>query len=57
MITIVDLTDYLSGQPGALERTAREIHDAFSRIGFFVIALFVVKASPPAHQSPPQLMS
>jgi isopenicillin N synthase-like dioxygenase len=37
MIPIVDLTDYLAGKPGALVRTAEEIRDAFSRIGFFVI--------------------
>jgi isopenicillin N synthase-like dioxygenase len=37
MIPIIDLADYLAGKPGSLERTAREIRDAFSRIGFFVI--------------------
>ena len=37
MIPIIDLADYLGGKPGSLERTAREIHDALSRIGFFVI--------------------
>lgn len=37
MIPVIDLTDYLRGEPGAARRTAREIHDAFSRIGFFVI--------------------
>jgi isopenicillin N synthase-like dioxygenase len=37
MIPIIDLTDYLAGRSGALERTAGEIRDAFTRIGFFVI--------------------
>ena len=37
MIPVIDLREYLAGEPGALERTAREIHDAFTRVGFFVI--------------------
>jgi isopenicillin N synthase-like dioxygenase len=37
MIPIIDLSDYLAGKPGSLQRTAVEICDAFSRIGFFVI--------------------
>ena len=37
MIPVIDLADYLAGKPGSRERTAREIEDAFSRIGFFVI--------------------
>ena len=37
MIPVIDLSDYLAGKPGSLRRTAAKIHDAFSRIGFFVI--------------------
>src|SRR5271169_2092791 len=37
MIPVIDLANYLAGAPGSLERVAREIHDAFSRIGFFVV--------------------
>src|SRR5579871_6049917 len=37
MIPVIDLADYLSGKPGALERTAGQIRDALSDIGFFVI--------------------
>ena len=37
MIPVIDLKEYLAGQPAALERTAREIQDALTRIGFFVI--------------------
>ena len=37
MIPVIDLTDYLAGNPGSLERTARDIQDALTRIGFFVI--------------------
>ena len=45
MIPVIDLTDYLAGRPGSLERTAREIHDAFSHIGFFVITGHEVPSS------------
>jgi isopenicillin N synthase-like dioxygenase len=37
MIPIIDLADYLAGKPGALQRTADEIQNAFTRVGFFVI--------------------
>jgi len=47
MIPVIDLRDYLAGRPGALERTAGEIRDAFSRIGFFVIT---------GHDVPPRLI-
>lgn len=36
-IPIIDLTDYLDGQPGALQQTARDIHEALTHVGFFVI--------------------
>lgn len=36
-IPVIDLADYLAGQSGALQRTAREIHDALTVVGFFVI--------------------
>jgi isopenicillin N synthase-like dioxygenase len=37
MIPVIDVADFLAGKSGSLEKTAREIHDALSRIGFFVI--------------------
>ena len=37
MIPIIDLKEYIAGKPGALERTAREIQDALTRIGFFAL--------------------
>jgi len=37
MIPIIDVSDFLANRAGALERTARGIHDALSQIGFFVI--------------------
>jgi len=36
-IPVIDLTDYFAGSSGALQRTAREIHDALSRVGFFML--------------------
>jgi isopenicillin N synthase-like dioxygenase len=36
-IPIIDLTQYRTGAPGALQQTAREIHDALTQVGFFVI--------------------
>jgi isopenicillin N synthase-like dioxygenase len=37
MIPVIDLAGYLAGAPGAMQRAAREIHDAFSRIGFCIM--------------------
>ncbi len=36
-IPVIDLTDYVAGAPGALQRTAKEIHDALTQVGFFMI--------------------
>ena len=36
-IPVIDLGPYLAGQPGALERTARELHFALTEIGFYFI--------------------
>src|SRR3978361_2318297 len=36
-IPVIDLTGTVEGQPGALQQTAREIHDALTQVGFFVI--------------------
>ena len=37
VIPVIDLTDYLAGKPGSLQRTARAIHDALTQVGFLVI--------------------
>ena len=42
-IPIVDLGPYLAGEPGALERTARELRFALTEIGFY----FIVNHSVP----------
>ncbi len=36
-IPVIDLQEYLRGQSGSLQRTAREIHDALTQVGFFII--------------------
>src|SRR5947208_10284464 len=36
-IPVIDIGPYLAGQPGALERTARELHFALTEIGFYFI--------------------
>ncbi len=36
-IPIVDLADLFAGQPGALERTARELRHALTEVGFYFI--------------------
>ncbi len=36
-IPVIDVADYLAGRPGALQATARQIYDALTTIGFFVI--------------------
>src|SRR3978361_194945 len=36
-IPVIDLTGTMEGQPRALQNTAREIHDALTQVGFFVI--------------------
>jgi len=36
-IPVIDLTDYLAGNPGSLRQTAGEIRDALTQVGFFVI--------------------
>jgi len=36
-IPVIDLTAFIAQQPGALQATAREIHDALTQVGFFVV--------------------
>jgi isopenicillin N synthase-like dioxygenase len=36
-IPVIDVADYLAGRPGALQTTARQVHDALTTIGFMVI--------------------
>jgi isopenicillin N synthase-like dioxygenase len=36
-IPIIDIGDYLAGRPGALAAAAREVHDALTTVGFFVL--------------------
>ena len=36
-IPVIDLTAFTAQQPGALQATSREIHDALTQVGFFVI--------------------
>jgi isopenicillin N synthase-like dioxygenase len=36
-IPVIDLTNYVAGSPGALRKTAREIHDALTHVGFFML--------------------
>src|SRR6476661_10509487 len=36
-IPIIDLGPYLAGEPGALDRTAKELHFALTEIGFYFI--------------------
>src|SRR5213082_855387 len=37
-IPIIDVADFLAGQPGALEDVGRQVHDALTTVGFFVLA-------------------
>src|SRR3954463_7060936 len=36
-IPIIDIADFLAGQPGALEDVGRQVHDALTSVGFFVL--------------------
>ena len=36
-IPVIDLTDTIAGRAGAIQHTARAIHDALTQVGFFVI--------------------
>jgi len=36
-IPVIDIADYAAGRPGALATTARQVHDALTTIGFFVL--------------------
>jgi len=47
-IPIIDVTDYLAGRAAALTATAREIHNALTEVGFFVIT---------GHDVPAELIS
>src|SRR5205823_13601804 len=37
-IPIIDVADCLAGRPGALEAFGRQVHDALTTVGFFVLA-------------------
>jgi isopenicillin N synthase-like dioxygenase len=37
MIPVIDLTDFMAGGAGALAATGRQIHDALTQVGFFVL--------------------
>jgi isopenicillin N synthase-like dioxygenase len=47
MIPVIDVGDYLTGRPGALQATARQVHDALTTTGFFVLT---------GHDVPPSLI-
>ena len=47
MIPVIDLTGFLRGEAGALAATGREIHDALTQVGFFVLT---------GHGVPPDLI-
>ena len=36
-IPVIDVADYLAGRPGALQATARALHDALTKVGFLVL--------------------
>ncbi|HEY2617942.1 MAG TPA: 2OG-Fe(II) oxygenase family protein [Acetobacteraceae bacterium] len=36
-IPVIDVADYLSGRPGALQATAGQVHDALTTVGFLVL--------------------
>jgi isopenicillin N synthase-like dioxygenase len=36
-IPVIDVADYLAGRPGALQATARQVHDALTSVGFLVL--------------------
>src|SRR3954465_5336197 len=36
-IPIIDVADFLAGRPGALEDVGRQVHDALTTVGFFVL--------------------
>src|SRR5271166_6191117 len=36
-IPVIDVADYLAGRPGALQATARQVHDALTTVGFLVL--------------------
>jgi isopenicillin N synthase-like dioxygenase len=46
-IPVIDIGDYLTGRPGALQATARQVHDALTTTGFFVLT---------GHEVPPSLI-
>jgi isopenicillin N synthase-like dioxygenase len=46
-IPVIDVADYLAGRPGALQATARQVHDALTTVGFLVIT---------GHDVPPPLI-
>jgi isopenicillin N synthase-like dioxygenase len=47
-IPVIDAADYLAGRPGAAASLARELHDALTQIGFFILT---------GHDVPPRLIA
>src|SRR3954469_13633691 len=46
-IPIIDIADFVAGRPGALAAAARQVHDALTTVGFFVLT---------GHDVPPELI-
>jgi isopenicillin N synthase-like dioxygenase len=36
-IPVIDLTDFMADQPGALAEAGRQVHHALTEVGFFVL--------------------
>src|ERR1051326_4300346 len=47
-IPVIDIADFLAGRPGALARAARQVQDALTTVGFFVLT---------GHDVPPPLIA
>ena len=47
-IPVIDLGPYLAGEPGALDRTAKELRFALTEIGFY----FIVNHGVPRREDP-----
>ena len=46
IIPVIDLGPYLAGAPGAIDRTAEELHFALTEIGFY----FIINHGVPSEQ-------
>ena len=49
MIPVIDLTDFMGDRPGAMSATGRQIHDALTEVGFFVLTGHGVPSDLIAH--------